>query len=382
MNTQRRSTPYFVFFAAAFMVSAPGWAGDKALEKALRKTAPLPPPMEVRRPVDAILKRFGEQVMGYRFPLGYGPITVEIDYLGNISGNDKYPNDMGQYARDAFSKTGAFLTFRTLPEAAASKGSSGVVLPQLIRQRGTPPTPTFRLVGVIEGAEQVVVKEGNGRADIEFGGGHTATNGGATHDRSRTLTALTIALTLEAPNSLDVEGASARYRIYVEQTENNNGVELYMGGNGFGLGSRLKITQDSSDAIYDTIAMNLVHIMGNALMIPYFRCDDNLRPDAALEDRVREDFGRLTNAQLEGKIQRFMLVDGFSIGRQSPLQPADRALLNVEMQHRRLPADRRGMVELAMQFWRGLEYREAAKRMAGIYVENDLAARIRAEQAA
>lgn len=151
-------------------------------------------------------------------------------------------------------------------------------------------------------------------------------------------------------------------------------MELYIGGNGFGLGSSLKITQDSSDAMYDTIAMNLVQITGNALRIPYYQCDDNFRPDNALEGRVRQAFGRLTDIQLEQELQRFMLVDGFNIGRQlGPLQPTDHAVLIVEMQHRNLPVDRPGMIELAMQFWRGLNYREGANRMAAIYVENDLA---------
>jgi len=106
------------------------------------------------------------------YPHGY---VIEIDFLENISGNDKVPNDIGQYARDALAKTGAFRAFRTLPAATASKGASGVVLPQLLRDRGTPPRPTFRLVGAIEGAEQVLVKGGDRRVDAQFGGGHTWT---------------------------------------------------------------------------------------------------------------------------------------------------------------------------------------------------------------
>ncbi|MDP9052786.1 MAG: hypothetical protein M3N93_00560, partial [Acidobacteriota bacterium] len=236
------------------------------------------------------------------------------------------------------------------------------------------------LVGVIEGAEQVVVKGGDRRIDAQFGGGHTSTNGGVTGDHSSTLTALTIALTLEEPNSLDVPGASARYRVYLEQTDKNNGVQFYMDGNGFGVGSRLKITQASSDAIYETMARGLVQIMGNALKIPYFQCDQNFRSDTTLESRVRQDFGSLTDMQLEQKLQRFMIVDGSKIGRLlGPLQPADRTLLNAEMQHRKLPVDRNGMVELAMQFWRGIDYFGGANRMEGIYVQNDLVARQRME---
>jgi hypothetical protein len=315
--------------------------------------------------------------------MGYGTLTIEIDYLGNISMNDKYPNDIGQYARDVLAKTGVFRTFRTLPEAAASKGSSGFVLPQLLRDRGMPPKPDFRLVGVIESAEQVVVKGGNGRLDGQGGGGWTATNGGATSDHSRTVTAITIALTLETRDSLDVEGASARYRIFVQQTENNRGVELYVGGNGFGLGSRIRITQDSSDAIYDTMAANLIQILGTALKVPWDRCDPQFRRDTPLERRVHQDFGGLTDLELEEELRRFMLIDGFKIGRQpGPLQPTDQAMLILEMQHRGLRVDRAGMVEMAMQFWMGLNYTEAANRVAEIRVENNLRARQNREQEA
>lgn len=93
-------------------------------------------------------------------------------------------------------------------------------------------------------------------------------------------------------------------------------MDLYVGGNGFGLGSRLRITQDSSDAIYDSMAVNLIQILGAALKLPVHRIDSQFRRDAALEQRVRQEFGGLTDLELEDELRRFMLVDGFKIGRQ------------------------------------------------------------------
>jgi len=380
-------TPAFaaanIVLVAASLAGTPARAGDKALDKALQQIPPLPAPVEVRRPVDDALERFGQLVLSYGIPMGYGQLVIEIDYLGNGSMNDNFPNDIGQFARDALARTGAFRTFLTLPYAAGGRGSSGFVLPQLLRDRGTPPKPDFRLVGVIEGAGQVVVKGGNGRLDGQAGGGSTASNGGVNFDRSTTVTNLTIALTLETRDSLDVEGASARFRIPIQQTDKNRGVELYVGGSGFGLGSRLRITQDSSDAIYDSVAVNLIRILGGALRIPYDRSDPQFLRDSALELRVRRDFGGLTNLELEDELRRFMLVDGFNIGRQAgPLPPADQALLKMEMQHRGLRVDRAGMLEMAMQLWRGVDYRQAATRVADIRVENSLAARQNREQEA
>jgi hypothetical protein len=123
--------------------------------------------------------------------------------------------------------------------------------------------------------------------------------------------------------------------------------------------------------------------LGAALRIPYDRCDSQSRRDAALERRVRQEFGGLTNLELEEELRRFMLIDGFKIGRQpGPLQPTDQAMLILEMQHRGLRVDRAGMVEMAMQFWMGLNYTEAANRVAEIRVENNLRARQNREQEA
>jgi hypothetical protein len=57
-------------------------------------------------------------------------------------------------------------------------------------------------------------------------------------------------------------------------------------------------------------------------------------------------------------------------------------MLMLEMQHRGLRVDRAGMLEMAMQFWRGINYLDGANRVAEIHVENNLRARQYREQEA
>jgi hypothetical protein len=57
-------------------------------------------------------------------------------------------------------------------------------------------------------------------------------------------------------------------------------------------------------------------------------------------------------------------------------------MLMLEMQHRGLRVDRAGMLEMAMQFWRGINYPEAANRVAEVRVENNLRAHENREQEA
>src|SRR5215470_2953990 len=95
----------FLGVLLAGMVASSGYASDNAQVKK-RKGAALPPPMQVKRPVDEVLGKFGDMVDAYSAASGLGPIIVEIDYIGNESSSDKLPNDLGQFARDALEKIG------------------------------------------------------------------------------------------------------------------------------------------------------------------------------------------------------------------------------------------------------------------------------------
>ena len=359
-------------------------AGDKDLAKARAAAAAVSPAVAVRRPVDDVLEDFGRMVLTYNTANDKPPVIIEIDFLGNESSVDKYPNDAGQFARNGLERIGQFQTYRALPAAIASPRSAGVTLPQLLQARPRPPQPTYRLVGVIDRAAEVVGKTSTRRADGTGGGGHTAWDGGISSERGTTITAITVGLTLELPNSVGVPGATAEYRYDLKETQRNGGFTVYVGANGFSLGSRLKTTQDSADALYTVMAWNLVHIMGNALEIPYYRCGSELAPDPALEERVHDGFLTMTRTQLEIRLKRYMIVDGFALDRTTvALTDKDSAILAVEMRHRNLDArDSRALVTLLMQFWRGMSYREGAARVRTILDESARLAGERAESAA
>jgi hypothetical protein len=361
--------------AALFNASAIG--ADKSSEKERKKAVVLPSPVVVRRPVDRVLKELGDMIASYTAARGEGPIITEIDYFGNESGSDKLPNDLSQYVRDAIEQIGEIRTFTTFPSGYGSPRVSGGSIPYFVNDRPKHPQATFRLVGTIERSTDALVRQRNGSGAAMFGGGSTQSNGEITGDRNKKITALTIGVTLETPNGLSIPGASARYRIDLEESEKNNSVAFYIAGNGIGLGSRLRITQESADALYDTVAMAIVQVIGNATRVPYHRLSPNFAPDQDLEDRVRDGYSRMTQAELEPHLKRYMLVAGFGLDqRRQELTDLDRAIVLVEMQHRRLDSrDRGGMLELLMQLWRGLDHRAGAKHVAVMLADIDRAGR-------
>jgi len=314
-----RSMTQFITAATVMVFAVSAFAGDKSADRQRAQAGIFPPALSLARQVDEVLKRFGNMVTAYNVASGQEPVTIEIDFLGNQTGNNQLPADFAQWVRDALDKLGSdrIRNYRLLPAAFDSQTQSGIALPQLLGQRPKPPQATFRLTGIIEGSTQVFTRDRNGRLDGTAGGGHTAGDSSLTLDHSLTVTAITIGLTLELPNGIAVPGATAVYRIDAKQTEKNHGFSFYVGGNGFGLGSDVKVTQDPTDALYYAVAMNVVQVLGNGLGVPYYLCSSSFLPDTSLDERVRGIVARKTQADLERQLKRYMIVDGYKLDRQS-----------------------------------------------------------------
>ncbi len=361
------------------LLALPACASDRSLARQRAKADVHPPSSLVRRPIDQALDRFGKMLAAYTTAEGIKPVTIEIDFLGNDSGNDQLPSDLGQFARDILARTGQIQTYRTLPAGMLSSRTSAIALPQLLKDVPQTPRATFRLVGEIERATQVMVKYKNGRLDGTGGGGHTSTDSSLTGDRSLTVTAMTIGMTLEQPDRLDVPGATAEYRIDVNETDNNNGFSLYVGGNGFSFGSELKITQDWADAVYDALAMSIIQIVGNALNIPYYECSPNFAPDSGLQQRVRSAYRRTTQSQLERQLKRYMIVAGYNMNREhDELTADDRNTVANAMRQLNLPVNANNAeqahsatVELLMTLWQHLDYEQGSARVEDILADSE-----------
>src|ERR1700728_1701892 len=375
----------FVAVVATLLTS--GCVSRGAVQSAITKSDVLPAPVAVQRPLDATLADFGAMLGAYvTAATGERPVRIEIDFIGNESGIDKeLPTDLGQYARNVIEKVGApFETYRTLPAFFNMPHPAGPSLALVQGDRPRPPEPSYRLVGSLLRASERAVVGRDKRADALFGNGHTQSDVEVTGDNTRTITAITLALTLESPNGVAVRGATAEYRINVERSELNRSVSIYVAGSGIGGGKKVTLTQDSGDALYDATAACIVHLLGNALLVPYYRSSPVFGVNEALVERVQDALNRLTRAELEQNINGYPFVDGYAMDvRGSDLTDADRAVVALEMHRRSLDfSDRAALVELAMQLWKNLDYTKAAKRVTDRMTQSAQIQRERIEQAA
>jgi hypothetical protein len=358
------SRKFLVVILCAFLVGAFGCVRQKAMD--IVPPDP-PPPRPVHRPIDEDLKKFEDMVRAYT-AVEERDITIEIDLVPPEGLDEELPTDVGNYARQAIEDMGKpFTTFRTLPPVALLRAPAGSIIPLVQNDRPKPPAPSFRLVGIVRRATDIVELDRNARVDVLAGEGHHSTDAQAQREHREKVTSLTLEFTLERPDGLAVRGATAAYRVRVERSERNRAVSVYVAGSGFGGGSRLTVTQEFGDALYDAVAASVMHLLGNALLVPYYRCNATFPfpVDRALDERVRDALNRLTRAQLERNLKRFLYLAGFAMDLSGPdLTIADRAVVVLEMQRRSLEfLDRRALVELAFDLWKNLDYPQAAQRI-------------------
>jgi len=315
--------------------------------------------------MDPALADFGAMLAAYVTAAdGDQSIIIEVDYVANDSGNKDLPMDLSHYVRLALVRIGKPLeAYRKWPSILLATGPAAYTLPLLPDDRPKPPQPTFRLVGSLLRASERLAKGRDASGYALLGGGHTQTDAQAKSSRTRTLTDITVLLTLEYPNGVAVPGAAAEYRIYVERSESDSSFSVFVGGTGIGGGTKATVTQDAGAGIYEAVAMSVMHLLGNALLVPYDRCSPLFVRDQALDERARDAFSGLTRSGLEQNIKRYLFVQGYPLDKHGPdLTAEDRAIVTHEVHLRSLVFDsREDMVRFAMELWRTLDYHKGAQ---------------------
>ena len=333
-------------------------AGDKA--------ASMSAPQYVVPPTQVNLADFGALVRAYTASMGDRRIIVAVNHIRNLSGIlEELPSDLSDYVVNAICKMG--------PQFGAYREYEGPLVPGLL----VPPVPApaerpqapLRISGMLAAAADVEKHDSRRRADVMGGNGKGEFNGSLSRNRTQTIKSLTVTFTLEGPDHVSI--ASASYRVLVEKDEAEHSFSFYVAGNGIGLDSAQMRTHSLADAIQDASDAAVIHLLGNALLVPYYRCGSIFAVDSNLDKRVRDTLARLTRADLEQNIKTFMIVDGYTMSGGNGLTDHDRAVLELEMRHRSfIPAnDQPSMLEFAFSLWKGLDYINGAKRVEGLLAE-------------
>jgi hypothetical protein len=317
-----------------------------------------------QRPIMQALPQFGKLLRIVYTAGGEREIIIEIAPLLNKSGVDKeLPNDLSQWLREAISRIGYPLrSYEAVP-------SSILVRPIYLPGPDRPQRPplTFRVTGVLE---RFFERQIQGK-DLEFylrvGDGKTSGDGQFKRTMRATLTRVTVSLTLEQPDGLDL--ATATYFVDIVKTEFDKSWGLFLGGTGFGGGRNLMVAGDPGDSIFDASGAALMTIIGRApeTLAPYYRCSSSIFPeDDVLNELERHALNRMTENELLGQIKPYLYLSNIANMDMTTrvVTPADREQIAAQMRSHHLdPSNRNALASFVYMLWHDIPIEQAADRL-------------------
>jgi hypothetical protein len=288
-------------------------------------------------------------------------IIIEIDTILNNSGNEKeLPKDLGGIARNVVEEIGApFVTVRSLPSTALLPNPV-LMQKQLDEQRSR---PDYKLVGSLERAAERSVEDRNTEVYISAGNGRTSVDLEKKRHNQTTMTSFTVTYTLERGGRA-VPGSTTMYRTFVRQDKRTRSYSVFLAGTGPGSEVNLSSNQEVGDALRDATAASIIQLIGNALVIPYYRCNTTLfTEDQALVERFHTMLERATREDLEQRAKRLLFASGFPTNMQEPtLTEEEQQAITEQMRARSLDFnDRDSLMRWLMEQWKTLDFRKAAR---------------------
>jgi len=319
------------------------------------------PVVYVRERSFAELAQFGSEVRAYTLMMGDKRIIIGVDYIRNLSGiSEELPSDLSDYVVNAIEKISSqFGTYRKYPGPVGIPGALLAAPPQA--EPFKPPPVDFWISGSLERASEITKSDSKKSIDATGGGGKGQFDAHTGRNRTQTIKSLTVTFTLEGPDRVSIPGASATYRIDVEQLQRERSFSVYVAASGLTLDSTVTTTS-SLDALSDSTADSIINILGNGLEIPFYRVSSSVfQPDKELDKRVHDALRRLTKQDLEQNLKLWMVVDGYPMVLNDVLHLTDhdRAVVEVEMHHRSLAST----VDFAFSLWQTLDYVNGSQRV-------------------
>lgn len=358
-----KSGCWFVVLVLAGVLSAAGNAQKKQTAPTAQAEVSSGPTLNAR-PIRNALALFGK-LLQVIYSQGGAQIVIEIDPILNKTGVDKeLPAEASQWVREAIAQIGYPLrSYEAIPTSLLVRP----VFPGVgTSDRSTHPTPTYRVTGALERFFEREVKGKELELYVRAGGGGTSTDGNAKRTKRATVTRVTLSLTLEQPDGLDL--ATASYFVDILKTESDRSWGFFVGGTGVGGSRNILSAEDPGDAIFDAAAAALVTIISRApqTLAPYYRCDTIFPEDETVNDLEHQLLNRMITGELLSKIKPFAYLSGATgMDMKTPeVTPSDRELIVKLMRNHHLdPANRDSYAQYLYELWHDVPIAEAADRL-------------------
>lgn len=278
---------------------------------------------------DESLKKFGRMLEAYNI----GEIKVQSKVIANQTAEKELPDSVSNMLISAVNKIGKTVVYIPYDPSyvineANTGGNINRALPQVV------------LAGGITEFDKDMIEKGRelktevSIAKDDFGSKYSH-DGGAGYQAETGVSRIAMDLQLlNYKTQTYLPNIQSISQINLRKSKLGWSVGYYFQGSGMAFQYSLSKKQGKYHALRLLVEISVIEVLGKYFDVPYWRCVDGMTVDAQMVNRLKEEFGGLSENQQDSYLKEYLFFhgyDGFSRST-AGMTPAEQDLLKKAMQ--------------------------------------------------
>ena len=262
-----------------------------ARELVAKKSAESNSPSALVTRYSGALESFGDMLEKYR-PSGK-VLYVQTRSIGDSTNlshplvGAELPGDITEMVRSAINRVGSRVVYVPFqPDYVLAHAQQGSKI-QLVQ-------PDVLITGAITEFDRAIGSAGKGaNARLVFGGGRGQTDLSWDRKAATTLSDLSLDLNLvDFATQTMIPRVQAANTIRVLNQTYENGIDIAIYGNAFGVVTNTRYLQGRHSAIRLLVDLSVLEVLGRHTNVPYWRCIPNGKPDPVVMDAIKRSYAK------------------------------------------------------------------------------------------
>ncbi|MGB7987941.1 MAG: hypothetical protein WCF44_01000 [Candidatus Methylophosphatis roskildensis] len=262
-----------------------------ARELVAKKSAESSSPSALVTRYSGALESFGDMLEKYR-PSGK-VLYVQTRSIGDSTNlshplvGAELPGDITEMVRSAINRVGSRVVYVPFqPDYVLAHAQQGSKI-QLVQ-------PDVLITGAITEFDRAIGSAGKGaNARLVFGGGRGQTDLSWDRKAGTTLSDLSLDLNLvDFATQTMIPRVQAANTIRVLNQTYENGIDIAIYGNAFGVVTNTRYLQGRHSAIRLLVDLSVLEVLGRHTNVPYWRCIPNGKPDPVVMDAIKRSYAK------------------------------------------------------------------------------------------
>jgi hypothetical protein len=244
------------------------------------------------------------------------PLRVQSKVISNDTADQSLPQDVSKMLSTAVNKIGKEVIYIPFdPNYVISESTTGGninrTLPQLVIAGG-----------ITEYDKDMIEKSRELKSDVQiqkdqWGSSHDW-DGGAGYKSGSSVSRIALDLhLLDYRTQASIAGLQTSNAITMRKTSLGWGIGAYFDNCGLSFDYSLRKKQGMYYGIRLLVELSVLEVLGKYFDVPYWRCISGAKPDQGMLNRLREEFGDLTEDEQRSYLKEYLFLHGYKVNRAS-----------------------------------------------------------------